>query len=71
MPADAVLVQSDDLQTDESLLTGESVPVRKMAGSDAASSAGRRPGGDDLPYVFSGSLIVRGTGMLKCSRSAP
>jgi len=31
VPADAVLVQSDDLQTDESLLTGESVPVRKMA----------------------------------------
>ena len=23
----------------------------------------RRPGGDDLPYVFSGSLIVRGTGI--------
>jgi Ca2+-transporting ATPase len=63
VPADAVLVQSDDLQTDESLLTGESVPVRKMAGSDAASYAGRRPGGDDLPYVFSGSLIVRGAGI--------
>ena len=24
---------------------------------------GRRPGGDDLPYVFSGSLVVRGTGI--------
>src|SRR6478609_12067543 len=35
VPADAVLFQSHDLQTDESLLTGESVPVRKMAGSDA------------------------------------
>ena len=23
----------------------------------------RRPGGDDLPYVFSGSLVVRGTGI--------
>ncbi len=31
VPADAVLVQSHDLQTDESLLTGESVPVRKVA----------------------------------------
>src|SRR3954449_7435906 len=31
VPADAMLVQSHDLQTDESLLTGESVPVRKVA----------------------------------------
>jgi P-type Ca2+ transporter type 2C len=63
VPADAVLIQSHDLQTDESLLTGESVPVRKIAGSHVASSVARRPGGDDLPYVFSGSLIVRGRGI--------
>jgi len=63
VPADAVLVQSHDLQTDESLLTGESVPVRKIAGADVAPSKGRRPGGDDLAYVFSGSLVVRGTGI--------
>src|SRR5450756_1325567 len=31
VPADAVLVQSHDLQIDESLLTGESVPVRKLS----------------------------------------
>jgi P-type Ca2+ transporter type 2C len=64
VPADAVLVESHDLQTDESLLTGESVPVRKVAGT-VASPDGRRPGGDDLPYVFSGSLVVRGTGIAK------
>ncbi|MFZ1101417.1 MAG: cation-translocating P-type ATPase [Hyphomicrobiaceae bacterium] len=63
VPADAVLVQSHTLQTDESLLTGESVPVRKMASTDAAPGASRRPGGDDLPYLFSGSLVVRGTGI--------
>ena len=60
VPADAVLVQCHDLQTDESLLTGESVPVRKTAGAPSPEHA--RPGGDDLPYVFSGSLVVRGTG---------
>ena len=63
VPADAVLVQSHDLQTDESLLTGESVPVRKIAGDQSAASRGNRPGGDDLPTVFSGSLVVRGTGI--------
>src|SRR5688572_20868416 len=54
VPADAMLVQSQDLQTDESLLTGESVPVRKIARGEDSSSKIPRPGGDDLPYVFSG-----------------
>jgi Ca2+-transporting ATPase len=60
VPADAVLIQCHDLQTDESLLTGESVPVRKIAGTPAPEA--HRPGGDDLPTVFSGSLVVRGSG---------
>jgi Ca2+-transporting ATPase len=63
VPADAVLIQSRDLQTDESLLTGESVPVRKIAGDPGAPLKTRRPGGDDLPNVFSGSMVVRGTGI--------
>jgi Ca2+-transporting ATPase len=62
VPADAVIIECRDLQTDESLLTGESVPVRKTANAGAVPSKGRRPGGDDLPHVFSGSLVVRGTG---------
>ena len=63
VPADAVLVRSHDVQTDESLLTGESVAVRKIARRDDVVSSEHRPGGDDLPYVFAGSLIVRGTGV--------
>ncbi|HLJ21139.1 MAG TPA: cation-transporting P-type ATPase, partial [Stellaceae bacterium] len=56
VPADAMVVQGHDLQTDESLLTGESVPVRKLPRDPAMPESGARPGGDDLPYVFSGSL---------------
>src|SRR6516164_2812117 len=50
VPADGVLLQANDLQADEALLTGESVPVRKVPRSAAARSAAR-PGGDDLPFV--------------------
>ncbi len=63
VPADAVLVQSNDLQTDESLLTGESVPVRKIARKIDTPTQALRPGGDDLPFVFFGSLVVRGAGI--------
>ena len=37
--------------------------MRKTARAGAGPSESRRPGGDDLPYVFSGSLVVRGTAM--------
>src|SRR5215467_9304059 len=59
VPADARLLSAHDLQCDESLLTGEAVPVRKIASPEAPPA---RPGGDDLPYVYSGSLVVRGHG---------
>jgi P-type Ca2+ transporter type 2C len=60
VPADARLLQAVDLSADESLLTGEAVPVRKAVG---AADATARPGGDDQPLVYSGTLIVRGTAL--------
>ena len=42
-PADCVLLQSREIQADESLLTGESVPVSKTAASDDEPLS--RPGG--------------------------
>ena len=60
VPADAELLYCTNLSADESLLTGESVSVRKSC-SDG-SNAMAQPGGDDLPFVYSGSLIVQGQG---------
>ncbi len=61
VPADAILRHAVNLSADESLLTGESVPVRKA--TSATCQAMDRPGGDDLPSVFSGSMITRGQGV--------
>jgi len=63
VPADALLRDGQDFQADESLLTGESVPVRKIADRALAIDAAQRPGGENHPYVFSGSLVVRGAGV--------
>ena len=69
VPADAVLLQCQELQADESMLTGESVPVRKIARKDGSQA--NPPGGDDLPEVFSGSLIVRGAGLAEVIAIGP
>ncbi len=61
VPADAVLLSSNHLSIDESLLTGESVPVRKIAWNGRLDMG--RPGGDDLPFVYSGTLAVKGQGI--------
>ncbi|MDD5669318.1 MAG: cation-translocating P-type ATPase [Candidatus Omnitrophica bacterium] len=63
VPADAVVLSCSNLSVDESLLTGESVPVRKSDWDGKEVS--RRPGGDDIPFVFSGTLIVQGRGVAK------
>jgi Ca2+-transporting ATPase len=61
VPADAVVVDSNYLLVNESLLTGEAVPVRKAPGAPDAQPAA--PGGDDQPGVFSGTMVVQGQGV--------
>lgn len=51
VPADAALFATNDLLVDESLLTGESLAVTKIAGSQ-----------DGEGRVFSGTLVVKGQG---------
>ena len=61
VPADAIVLSCVNLSVDESLLTGESVPVRKSSSKEIMKMS--RPGGDDLPFVFSGTLVVQGFGI--------
>jgi Ca2+-transporting ATPase len=62
--ADAVVIESVDLEADEALLTGESVPVRKRPALPQEALVGR-PGGDDLARVFAGSIVTRGSGLAR------
>jgi len=50
IPADGLLRAATHLEVDESVLTGESVPVRKAAAT-FPPVAMARPGGDDLPFL--------------------
>ena len=70
VPADSLLLASSDLRADESLLTGESAPVRKVV-APAITSFRARPGGDDQPYIYSGSMIVRGSGVAEVQATGP
>ena len=64
IPADAILLWGINVASDESILSGESVSVRKLADKTAKAEF-QRPGGDDLPFLYSGSLIVHGQGLAK------
>ncbi|MFN3369653.1 MAG: cation-translocating P-type ATPase, partial [Thermus sp.] len=53
IPADGVLLEASGVLVDESVLTGESVPVEKGEGEE----------------VFSGTLLVRGRALVEVSRT--
>jgi Ca2+-transporting ATPase len=73
VPADAMLFDGHGMTVDESLLSGESVPVRKEACAAAATATAQQlaaPGGDDLPLLYSGSLVVQGKGRARVVATA-
>ena len=60
IPADARLIKSSSLKSEESALTGESVPSEKDASAVVAEDA---PLGDRTNMVFSGCSITYGTAL--------
>lgn len=73
IPADGVVLTSLNLSTDESLLTGESLPVRKTARNDSEDMEiqPERPGGEDRPFVYSGTLVVQGQAVMRALATGP
>lgn len=67
VPADAVVLACENLFADESLLTGESAPARKAAWDGVLQRVA--PGGDDLPFVYSGALITQGQGLAEARQT--
>ena len=61
VPADAVMLSCTNLSVNESLLTGESVSVHKVPCKGIMDM--HPPGGDGLPSVFSGTMVVQGQGV--------
>ncbi len=62
VPADAELLEVNNLTVDESILTGESVPVQKII--DRRKQA-ESSGGDNQTKVYSGTLVVQGQGLAR------
>ncbi len=59
VPADARLLQTFNLATQEAALTGESLPIAKDARAELSDDA---PIGDRATMLFTGTSIVRGKG---------
>lgn len=61
VPADGVVILNKGLSINESLLTGESVPVAKSLGNLKMKML--NPQGDNSPFVYSGTMVVSGQGI--------
>ena len=63
IPADGVVLSTSHCTIDESLLTGEAMAVAKIPWDETAAAG--RPGGEDLPFVYAGTLVVNGTAVVR------
>lgn len=59
VPADCIIVESSNLNVDESILTGESFAVRKGETKNFKTVM-QAPGGENTFFVYSGTLVISG-----------
>jgi Ca2+-transporting ATPase len=72
VPADAILIDGDALEVDESALTGESVPRTKRPAGVTTAFEDMQPAGEELTSsLFASTLIVRGQGVARIVRTGP
>jgi Ca2+-transporting ATPase len=64
VPADGIILACNNLTVEESLLTGESVPVHKLE-CPPETALMERPGGENSPFIYSGTLVVSGLGIAR------
>jgi Ca2+-transporting ATPase len=69
VPADAIVLEGSHLAVDESLLSGESAPVKKTVWDGTRPFT--RPGGDDLPFLYAGTLVTAGAGIARVHSTGP
>lgn len=55
VPADAIIIEATNLMIDESILTGESIPINKSETTEENNST----------FVYSGTLVMQGKGFVK------
>ncbi len=69
VPADSLLINGSVLEVDESLLTGESLPVRKIP--DYETNVFADPGQGGPSCLYSGTLVVKGKGVARVVQTGP
>jgi Ca2+-transporting ATPase len=69
--ADGWLIEANGLQIDQSVLTGESVPVLARALGEGEVRRDHLPGGDGSPMAYLGTLAVSGNGLMEVSATGP
>ncbi|WP_221792506.1 cation-translocating P-type ATPase [Aquisediminimonas sediminicola] len=60
VPADSRIIVANGLLVDESLLTGESIPVQKLEGLELVEGAAMAAA-ENAAFVYAGTLVVRGS----------
>jgi len=60
VPADAIIIEVNNLTIDEAILTGESVPVKKSAADNTT---------DNSNVIYSGTLVVQGSGIAQVTHT--